>query len=110
MELFRWMAKRGLNDVNDTCVNGMSPLFLATDYAGADMVKAILGAGGDVRSRTADGWTPLHAATRLGNVRMVGALLRAGADPASRGKKLGGSCVGIVSGLFLLLQSVVNCQ
>lgn len=100
-QLFRWIIKRGLNDVNDNCVNGMSPLFLATDYAGVDMVKAVLAAGGDVGCRTVDGWTPLHAATRLGNVRMIRALLRAGSDPASPGQKSRCFCVSPVR-FFLL--------
>eukprot|EP00752_Nemacystus_decipiens_P008237 g7365.t2 len=86
VDLFRSVVERGLNDVNDTCVNGMSPLFLATEEAGVDMVKAVLAAGGDVQSRTIDGWTPLHAAARRGNVRVIRALLRGGSDVASRGQ------------------------
>ncbi|CAN0309290.1 unnamed protein product, partial [Hapterophycus canaliculatus] len=81
VDLFRWLLAQGKNDVNDTSVNGMNSLFLATDYANADTVKAVLKAGGDFRSRTIDGWMPLHAATRVGNLRMMRALIRAGADP-----------------------------
>lgn len=55
VELFRWMAKRGLNEVNDTCVHGMTPLFLVNDYVGAEKVRAVLAAGGSVRSRKVDG-------------------------------------------------------
>eukprot|EP00903_Cladosiphon_okamuranus_P018586 g17109.t1 len=76
--LFRWLVKEGVNDVNDTCVKEiMTPLFPATEYAGADMVKTVLGAGGDIRFRTIEGWTPIHAAPRLCNVRIIKAFLRA---------------------------------
>ncbi|CAN0189204.1 unnamed protein product [Pylaiella littoralis] len=85
VDMLRWFLKRGLNDINDTCVNGMGSLFLAADYASVDMVEAAIEAGGDVHARTIDGWEPLHSAARRGKAGMVRALLRAGSDPASRG-------------------------
>ncbi|CAM9726342.1 unnamed protein product, partial [Scytosiphon promiscuus] len=85
IDLFHWLLAQGKSDVNDSCVNGMNSLFLATDYSNADMVKAVLKAGGDFRARTVDGWMPLHAATRVGNLRMMRALMRAGTDPEARG-------------------------
>ncbi|CAM9915131.1 unnamed protein product [Ectocarpus sp. 12 AP-2014] len=83
--LFQWLLRQGRNDVNDTCPNGMSPLFIAADYSSAEMVEAVIKAGGKPGSRTIDGWTPLHAATRLGNVRMIRALIQAGAEPDAPG-------------------------
>lgn len=97
VDLFHWLLAQGKNDVNDTCANGMNSLFLATDYANADMVKAVLKAGGDHRSQTVDGWTPLHAATRVGNLRMMRALIRAGSDPEARGVS---TCTGGAASLF----------
>ncbi|CAM9399649.1 unnamed protein product [Ectocarpus fasciculatus] len=79
--LFQWLLRQGRNDVNDACPNGMRPLFIAADYSGAEMVEAVIKAGGDPSLRTVDGWTALHAATRLGNMRMIRALIKAGADP-----------------------------
>lgn len=60
--------------------------FLAADYSSADMVEAVIKAGGDVHSRTIDGWIPLHSAARRGNPQAVRLLVGAGSDPASRGE------------------------
>ncbi|CAN0558029.1 unnamed protein product, partial [Ectocarpus sp. 12 AP-2014] len=40
--LFQWLLRQGRNDVNDTCPNGMSPLFIAADYSSAEMVEAVI--------------------------------------------------------------------
>ena len=71
-------------DPNAVAKNAMKVAVINSAAASgrADLVKMVLGAGGDPNARQMAGYTALHAAAAHDNVEMAQALLDAGANPA----------------------------
>jgi ankyrin repeat protein len=60
---------------------GQSAIMWAAAEGHADVVRALIDAGADFRTRLPSGFTPLLFAVREGRLAVVDALLEAGADP-----------------------------
>ncbi len=48
-------------DPNARCVKQVTPLWFAAYSGKAELLRLLIGAGGDVNARQKDGFTPLHA-------------------------------------------------
>jgi ankyrin repeat protein len=79
-EIFDLILAHGL-DLEDTDVNGCTPLHLAANEGRVDAVEALLKRGTKVNAQTLDGDTPLHIAARKNDVDIAARLFHHDADP-----------------------------
>ena len=96
MTALHWAADRGdsamaaellrakANVTSRTRIGAYTPLHIAARTGNPAVVRALLGAGSDVKATTTSGATALHLAAAAGNADVVKALLSKGADPNAR--------------------------
>lgn len=94
---------------------GQTALMWAAGEGHAEVVRTLIGAGADFRTRLGSGFTPLLFAAREGRLGVVQALLEAGADPndtvpvgSGRGRGYGGRLPP--AGASALLLAVMNAH
>jgi ankyrin repeat protein len=93
------LLSAGANIRATTRLGGITPLLMASQAGHAQVVAALLAAGGEANSATATGATALMLAARSGNTETVTRLVEAGADVNAKEKGFGQTALMVAAGL-----------
>jgi ankyrin repeat protein len=86
VELVTLLNAHGANPNAVESAAKQTALMWAVSERHTDVVRALVGAGADVRARSTGGFTALLFAARQGNIESAKILLDAGADPNEKGR------------------------
>jgi ankyrin repeat protein len=97
-------------DVNNSDINGDTPLFWASIHGSQELVELLLKKGASINVRNKEGNTPLIAAAYMGHLNVLNALAKNGAD--INGTNLNGTTALMAAaemGNFDIVKSLAAC-
>jgi ankyrin repeat protein len=110
LELVQAALDKKLN-VNDTNIDGYSPLLLAVRNDNLELVQKLVAAGADVKFATWQGTAALHIAATRGHSEMVKFLLDKGADAKVKDSKdLTPLLCAIPTGKIDIIEMLINAK